>query len=121
MEKLTSLLEELAIKLNTTTEHLWTVLIYQAKISVITNILWIITMIVLGIVILKLHLKFLNKEGKRESIYDRENGYIFFIMVIISVMWFAFSIAAFSTFGDIISGIFNPEYWALHKILSLLD
>ena len=118
-EETTKLIEQLAQKLGTTAEYLWGVLINQASISAITDLLYIVLVAVGGILLFKAH-KFLSKEdGHGNSFYynwDFTRG----IMIALTFIWSILFIAAFFSIVNIINGFFNPEYWALNKILNLI-
>ena len=114
-EATVKLIEELAAKLGTTAEHLWGVLIKQAPISSICDIL---ALFIFGMGLF-LAGKFINKKTSPDENGDRDwdgDG--------IGVAWLIFSIVtlvyisiALLGFGDIMAGFINPEYWALQKIL----
>jgi len=116
MEELTGVLEQLALKLGTTTEYLWGVLISQARISAITDLIYIILVSIIGIIIYKVH-KNLMKEDK----YDYYEEPLIAVMFIVSFVWCVLFIACFFSIGNIINGFFNPEYWALKEILDVVN
>ena len=115
MEELTGVLEQLAIKLGTTTEYLWNVLISQARISAITDLIYIILISIIGIIIYKVHKKLMKEEK-----YDYYEEPLIAVMVIISLVWAILFIAFFFSIGNIINGFLNPEYWALKEVLSVV-
>ena len=117
-EQTTKLIEQLAQKLGTTAEYLWTVLLKQAPISAATDALYFILVIIAGIGLWKLH-RYLSKErGEYEhSIYYDQEETVIIPMVIIAIIWGICFIACFFSIGNIINGFFNPEYWALKEVL----
>ena len=119
MEKSTNqLIEELANKLGTTTEYLWKVLLKQAPIDATTTLFQCLLIWFGGVVLYKLHRKFSKEEeGQNSLYYDKEEALIV-PMIIATIIWAIFFIASFFSIESIINGYFNPEYWALHKILS---
>lgn len=117
-EQTIKLIEQLARKLGTTSEYLWAVLIKQAPISALTDLLYFILVIIGGIILWKIH-KYLSKdrgEDKNSIYYDEEN-IVIIPMFIVSIVWAIIFIACFFSIGDIINGFFNPEYWALKEVL----
>jgi ABC-type multidrug transport system permease subunit len=116
-EQTTKLIEQLAQKLGTTAEYLWTVLIKQAPISAATDALYFILVIIGGIILYRVH-KYLGKEtdGNNSIYYDQEENVII-PMGIAAIIWAICFIACFFSIGNIINGFFNPEYWALKEVL----
>ena len=105
------LLQEIAISLGTTVEHLWGVMVTQAPISSVTFLVTSILMVVA----LWFSSKYLL--GLEKDEYDE-----FSINAII--LWSVWGCIAFFTFiialsglNAFIAGIFNPEYWALMQLL----
>lgn len=117
-EQTTKLIEQLAQKLGTTTEYLWTVLIKQAPISAATDALCFIFVIIGGIILWRLH-KYLSKErgDYKHSIYYEQEEAVIIPMLIVAIIWAICFIACFFSIGNIINGFFNPEYWALKEVL----
>lgn len=110
----TELLNQLAIKLGTTIEHLWEILIRQAFISGIIDIFQYICIGVASYYFIKYHYK-ISKNNKMDEGYD--NGGVFVMMLTIGAILGIISIVAFFSIHDTITGFINPEYWALDKIL----
>ena len=121
-EQTTKLIEQLAQKLGTTTEFIWEVLIKQAYISAITDIIYIVLIIIVGILIFKKHYKF-SKIYKDDfgttSEYDESESKIIF-MIAIGMLWLIAALYTFFSIGNIIEGFANPEYWALKQILDAI-
>ena len=120
-EQTVRLIEDLASKLGTTSEYLWSVLIRQAPIDSITSIIQIICVIIFGVVLVKLHLKFSVRDTQNHgiysaTIYDRNMG-VTIIMYISACIFVILSIALFFQIHSIVAGLINPEYWALEEII----
>lgn len=115
-EETTKLIRELAEKLGTTTEHLWAVLIRQAPISSLVDLVLIPALAMA----LWLSLRIASKgvKGLEESFnHDDQNiimtlgGGAFFCL-------FAILLAFLLCDLDLaIAGLLNPEYWALKQII----
>lgn len=118
MEQLTQLLEQLALKLGTTVEYLWDVLIKQAFIAGMQAILaFVLVTIFIGIWYI-IHRKFSNTPNKYYNAYN-EVPYVIpmaFTIVILIACWIIGLIEAI----DSITNFINPEYWALQQILNSL-
>lgn len=114
----TELLEKLAVQLGTTAEYLWSVLIVQARISAITDLIFFILAIVSGYFLYRTHL-YLSKETEdMYSLYERKEEAVILPMFFVVIIWVIFFLVMFFSIGNIINGLFNPEYWALNKILN---
>ena len=122
MENSTELLEKLAEKLGTTTEYLWEILLDQAIISSITNVIMFVILIITGGMLYKLHKGFskpISDNQYAENKYDKNEG-ICVIMIVLTSVWAVFFIVSVFFIGDTINGFVHPEYWALDKILSAI-
>ena len=123
MEQLTQLLAQLAEKLGTTTEYLWEVLIRQAYVNSMINIFAIIFTVLLGVALWKVHKWGCEKpkEGYCDTNYEKHEILIMLPMIIFG---FVFAICFFVStinFGSTLSGLINPEYWALKQVLSIIN
>ena len=107
------LLEQLANKFGTTTEYLWGVLVRQAAIDATIQLIQTIVILWAAFFLCKLHKKF-----KKNGTYDKYDIGAELPMVLISIVVGILVIVAFVSSGNIFNGYFNPEYWALDKILS---
>lgn len=118
MEQLSTLLEQLALKLGTTVEYLWDVLIKQAFIAGIQAILaFVLVNIFIGIWYM-IHRKFSNTPNKYYAAYN-EVPYVApmaFTIVILIACWIVGLVEAIKS----ITNFINPEYWALQQILESL-
>lgn len=109
------LLEQLAAKLGTTSEYLWSILIKQAPISASINLLLCAFIMVYNVVWIKLHLKFMNDDN--DLSYDNKEGFLTVPMGIGGVAGALFIFLFLALLKSAIYGFFNPEYWALTYIL----
>jgi hypothetical protein len=119
-DQLQKALTELANKLGTSVQYLWKVLVSQAKINAITDIIMWVIVIRSGVILGMLHYRF-SKEKETDkysynSYYDN-NDSAGFIMATLGIGWFIFLIICFINIPDLVSSLFNPEYWALKEIV----
>jgi hypothetical protein len=99
------LLEQLASKLNTTTEHLWSVLIKQAPITSAIDCTLLILWLAACICLYRVSRKAKSEEAK--LVFGVSAGLCsLFLMVTLC-----------SSLATVLSGFSNPEYWALKEIL----
>ena len=104
-EQMMKMLEVLANKLGTTAEHLWGILIKQAYITAWTDIILLISFIIILFVFGKISFKFLAD-------FDR----ILVSTIIVTVL----GILMGNFIPEIVNGFCNPEYWAFKNILSCI-
>lgn len=109
-----ALLRELAEKLGTTTEHLWGVLIAQARIEGWVDVGWLALLICVTVPFAKFCMQWLSKERQ----YNEEaRGIILFVAgALLTVTWFA----TLARVPLMLAAFFNPEYWALHELMQRL-
>ena len=115
MKEITPLLEELAKKIGTTTEYLWTALIRQAPINSVINIVeWIIMAFVTW-----LAWKGFKKAWKKA---EKENWDEFWVIcpLFVGIAFLILWIVALFSISSTITGFVNPEYWALKEILNAI-
>lgn len=110
-------LELLANKLGVATEYVFTTLVNQAPIESTITLIQCIIVWVLTFVFIKCHLKFSKSEQHEYSKYDKSDN-LGLTMFIIGCILTVLNLAAFFSISGVINGYFNPEYWALNKILS---
>ena len=120
-EQTTKLISDLAAKLGTTAEHLWSVLIKQAPIASTVDLLCFVVMLIS----VPICAKWLIWSFKKCDDADYDVEIVYFIQAFI-----AGAIGIVSLLGILISlgggmsltiaGFFNPEYWALHEVMSHL-
>lgn len=127
MEKsIAMVLEQLSNKLGTTVEHLWSVLVKQATVDAVINIVCIIIVAALGVLLYKLHKKF-SKETKPQeesytsTEYERHESTAI-IMGISTAVWAIIAIVMFfCLIPETITALVNPEYTALKNVLTMLS
>lgn len=122
-EQTAKLLEQLANKLGTTSEYLWNILLKQAPIDATVTLLQTLFLFFVGWVLWKVHKKLLSKptgQDYYDSYYKEYDVGAVLPMVLVTVVWGIMMIVCFYYFGSIVSGYFNPEYWALKEILNSL-
>lgn len=117
-EQTNKLIEQLAQKLGTTTEYLWSILIKQASISAITDLMYCIFVIISGFILLKVHMYLGSEKDGKDSIYYEKEEAVWIPMAIALAIWVIMISIALCSVHNIVNGFFNPEYWALNKILS---
>lgn len=112
------LLEQLASKLGTTTEYLWTVLLKQAFVDGIFNLVLSTICIIVLIVFYKL-CKWLEKPDK-DGDKNKDNFDAPEMFYIIGGVISTFAVVfAFVGLYEASVCFFNPEYFALKEVLSV--
>ncbi|MBV5347541.1 hypothetical protein JZU46_04920 [bacterium] len=113
----TKLLEQLAQKLGTTAEYLWSVLVKQAFVSAITDLIYVVIILFAGYGLFRLHKLFSKVEENGDCIYEDYEDVTIKPMIIVTSIWAFLFILCFFSIGNIINGFINPEYWALNEVL----
>lgn len=115
------LLEQLANKLETTSEYLWNVLLSQAPIDSTIGLIQVVLLILTGWLLYRLHIKF-DATSKNEN-YSQYDKYVGLppLMFISAGIWIILSAIMLVCVGSIVTGFINPEYWALDKILNSIS
>lgn len=121
-EQTVQLLRDLAAKLGTTSEYLWQVLVKQAPISAIIDILLILLVGVAIYLWYRLHRNLMvSKEwpdtGYKGTGYSRYEEGAMIPMALSGMALLVFLGISLACVPSIISGLLNPEYWALQQIL----
>ena len=115
-------LEQLAAKLGTTTEYLWGVLLKQAHISATISLIQTLFVILFGIALYNVHKRLLKKDDEKarysETAYEKYEEGAVIPMIIGLIIFIILCILCFCCIDNIINGYFNPEYWALDKVIS---
>jgi hypothetical protein len=117
-EQTVNLLNTLSAKLGTTSEFLWGVLVRQALIDG-----WV-SIFQYGILLLGWYAVYkVLKNGK--AVFDwaerHDLDIVFVVSSIVScIILVVLTIAAFCYIPMVFSAFLNPDYWALHEILSHL-
>jgi hypothetical protein len=110
----TQQLVALADRLGTTVEHLWRVLIVQARIEFYVDLFYVGLVVVLFFVVRRAH-HFLASKARADR-YDEE-----LYVVPMCIAWAALAVIALivvMTCAEIPSLLLNPEYWALKQVLA---
>jgi hypothetical protein len=113
MKEILPILDRMAETLGTTTEYLWGVLIKQAPLSAIIDVIQYSIIIVFWFFIPK-SFRFIMKKVDD----DRWEELWYVGPIIATIVLSILSIVAFFAIHNTITAIINPEYWALNKILS---
>jgi hypothetical protein len=126
IEHIAPLLEKLAEKLGTTTEYLWGVLVEQGRVVAVKNIfaiLWLsIPFLVIRIIYGSMHSRIEQKYNKEGYRYDEEMNNLKFGVLIASIVWgIVWIISTACLMDGIIQNLMHPEYFALDRILSIID
>jgi len=116
-EKTELLLQQLADKLGVTIDHLWTVMINQAKYDVLISSIQMLFMIAFIWTTIKLHLRFCKEPKEGYSIYSEYDEAAWLPMMFAGITSMILLIFFLNGFNDFITAIFNPEYWALTRII----
>lgn len=119
-EETSKLLQQLAAKLGTTTEYLWRVLLSQAPTSATIQLIQTAILFIVIFIFYRLHKKFIKpvKDGNYTSCMYDDMDCISPIMVITGIFLAILLLIDVCCIDNIINGYFNPEYWALDKIIS---
>lgn len=108
-DKTEVLLTKLAEKFGTTAEHLWGILIRQAPISSVCDI--ITTILCLAYVLWSIW--YFRTHARIED-KPRLSAFWFLVLGFIPACMFLYGLCSMPL---IISGFINPEYWALKQII----
>jgi len=114
-DQIASLLNDLAVKLGTTVEYLWASLLKQAKIEATVQLVMLVAtwvaLLATAAAMLRWYRRGISKTGENFAIP-------------ITIVWVVGAMFALVTLFvmpcNIFTGLFNPDYWALQKVLSLL-
>ena len=117
-ENTTKLLEQLAQKLGTTSEYLWTILVSQAHLDAWHKLIMLMLSVLAFILITRLNLRAYSK-GEYLDQYDDLTPRCGWAIVS-TIVTLAFLIYGLSVISDILSGFFNPQFWALNYVMEAL-
>ena len=117
-EEIAPLIRELAQELGVATEYLWSVMVSQASVYVLSMLIALIFLVgVMIIVILGIKSR-AKKHGSLGKALGNDNevpAYVLIIVLfIITVVTF---MSIMLTIQPFITALLNPEYWALEQIL----
>ncbi len=118
-EKTEKLLRELAQKLGTTAEYLWTVLLNQAKYSAIISAIQMAIMVAIIFYTIILHIRFSKKDSIGWSQYDKKPELLIMPMMLAGAADVIMLIMFMVGINEVMTAIFNPEYWALQRIFDM--
>lgn len=125
-EKTNQLLQQLSEKMGTTVEHLWVILINQAKYDIITSVIQMVFMAAFIFITIRLHIKFSKPINTKDglsyyyNLYSKKEELLIVPMMfagIASIIMMMFFLAGFD---DLMCAILNPEYWALRQIINFV-
>ncbi len=111
-DNLQNVLAAIAVKLNTTVDHLWGVMVRQAPISAFSSLL----IDAAGMLAFFFAARWM---AKQKQTWDNE----FFLCAGGIAFWVAFVVFGIATAMDLHSvatALLNPEYWALDKLTGML-
>ena len=111
-EELGRKLAELAGKLGTTVEHLWSVLIRQAYIDGVSSLLTTLLSVAVGFVAIFL---FLHVRRDREKYLGKYAPAFAEYFILTIVLLFVAAVAGSNLYW-VISDFFNPEFYALRHL-----
>ena len=120
-EKTEQMVREFAEKLGVTTDYVWEILMRQVKVSIIMESTLILWWVVSSAIIFRFVKSRVSRQPKSDDNpygtpkWDHE---IAILGVAFSAMYLIFAavICAFSM-SQLVVLVFNPEYWALKKII----
>lgn len=122
-EQTSKLIEQLAQKLGTTSKYLWNILLHQAPISATSTLVLYAITIIIGIIAFKIHKKLLApipNDTYNDNLYEKYEIGAVLPMVLVALIIVIMTICCLIDFDNIVTGYFNPEYWALNKVLDTL-
>lgn len=118
------LIEQLAIKLGTTTEYLFGILVKQAYYDSLISLFQFLLLGIFIFIFYKIHKKL--SLVKEYNGYER-TGYCYYgesatlSMFSIGAILVILTVICFFYLPSVINGFINPEYWALEKILNKIN
>ncbi len=116
-DQLQKALAELAQKLGTTAEHLWGVLMRQARVEIITDCMAFVGAIILVLIVIRYWFWF---RDNHDEISDSLEMFSVMGGVVVSLFTLIITVVSIVNLFDLPTLIFNPEYWALSQIRGLI-
>lgn len=119
-DKTAALIEKLADKLGTTTEHLWGVLLHQAPISGVVDLATLAVMVVAAVGLVRFVKGKTTIPAKTED--DRyphaewEEGGAGLAWLGTAIYLIITGVVVIGSAQGIVAAFFNPEYWAMSRI-----
>lgn len=123
IDKIMPILEKLAEKFNTTTDHLWEIIVGQAMVVFATNVLLYILGIIICIIGIKAMVIFFRRAilPSEEDTLDNPYGMAFVIsIIVVSLITLSTTVFFLLSITNTITALVNPEYWALNEVFYLL-
>lgn len=117
-DKIIGILQTLADKLCTTVDHLWGVLVVQAKVAALTQGLETAVIGLITFLLWRLRTKMLVQKNRDH--YGEYNIAVYLYLIAMSACVIVFGINLFVFIEVASKAILNPEYWALTQILHLV-
>lgn len=132
-EKALEMLQAFAEKLNTTAEYLWQVMVRQALVAGVTDLVIVAVWIAVAVATWKVH-KHLSKpfdkpedggysweKGTITCLYFRNDSGPLIAMCVFAVVLLGAGVGVLvGVVPDMITAFLNPEYWALKEILRVV-
>jgi hypothetical protein len=117
-DKMTELLEKLAVKLGVTVDHLWAVLVAQVRNQAIAWIIEALFFTALTAIAVIIGRKYLSRIDEEWDWEDHVGGLMCLAVVasILLVVW----ICIVESIGTFLAMFNNPEYVALKNVLKML-
>jgi len=112
-EKTVALIEALAEKFGVTAEHLWGALLRQAPISGVVDLV-VSVLLIASAVTLALIVKSKTANQAKLDMIDFMGAWTITAMLVIPA-----TLVALSLVENVVAAFFNPEYWAMSKIMGL--
>lgn len=115
-EQTADVLNKVFAKLGVTADHLWNVLVAQAKVDAVMQVGWAIAWIVVAILMLKFFkrgaeaLDRMDCDGFFSAVYVVATG----LVQIGAIVAFAFAVR------DVTVATFNPEFYAFQKVADIV-
>lgn len=119
-------LEELAKQFNTTGQYLWGILVHQALVSGVLSLVWVAIATVVTVKSIRTVKRAYSPatiDGVQYNTLQEtfnEDGEVFVNIVIPALLIPIFFIVFCCALDNAITGLLNPEYWALDEMLSAI-
>lgn len=111
------LLGQLAAKLGTTSEYLWTVLVRQAPVQ---SIITLGEYVLVAALLFSLYRFRAPVSGFFRAWADAEDFTAAIGIAISAIVLIVLVLSCLFSFSGMVTGFVNPEYWALNKILATI-
>lgn len=122
VEKVLERIDALALKLGTTAEHLWEILVKQAYVTFMGySIRYVLVLIFLGCMIKVFPLFYKSFKSDDFDVETTYGAFSIVAMIVCCIITLICCIAGLSQLTVYISLYVNPEYFAFRKIAEFLD